>query len=158
MASLGHQRHYPCLGYVVLLLHLLKPCLWCSGNGCQCFDLFVVKSELVISSTPLLSIFISMGDVSLPMRSMSEIKFRIHTASRAVSEAAIYSASLELSATDVCFCDLHEIGPFDSMKTYALTERLFPVSWPPQSDAIGKPVSDSNSFLYSIPIWVMPFR
>ena len=34
----------------------------------------------------------------------------------------------ELRATDIYFWDLYEIGPFDNMKMYALTERLFPVN------------------------------
>ena len=45
-----------------------------------------------------------------------------HMASLVASEAAIYSASLLLVATQDCFLDIHEIGALFNRKIYPLTD------------------------------------
>lgn len=73
---------------------------------------------------------------------MSPMILWIHQASRDASDAAMYSASLELVAVQVCTLELHEIGAPASIKMNPLTDRRLSVCGPPQSEslkAIGVP-------------------
>jgi len=63
------------------------------------------------------------GGTSPSIRPISVISQRVHVAYRAVSDAATYSASFELKATQVCFLDFHEIGPSARVKIYPETDR-----------------------------------
>src|SRR4029077_12118470 len=94
---------------------------------------------------------------------MSIISRLIHTACLAASEAATYSASLELVAMHVCFLDFQETGPPASIKTYPLTDLLLSVWTSPQFESlkhIGRRSSDVGSLhlSYLIPFSIVPLR
>jgi hypothetical protein len=67
------------------------------------------KVYLYMNTGHYMSSTLSIGPISFPRKPISLTRFLIQP----LSKAAIYSASLELKATDVCLCDFYETGaPF----------------------------------------------
>lgn len=111
----------------------------------MCFDRFVPMVAVVRSIAPLLSICIVIGASGISF--ISYMILLIHQASRDASDAAMYSASLELVAVQVCTLELYEIGDPDSIKMNLLTDLRLSVCGPPQSEslnAIGVPSGVSS--------------
>ena len=82
--------------------------------------------------------------------------FRSHTASLAPKEDAMYSASVELNATEVCFRLDQETIPDPRLKQYL--EVLFrSIELSAQSES-EYPRSSMLTLSYLIPIPIVPFR
>ena len=100
----------------------------------MCLDLLVPSVE-VRAMAPWLSILRLIGGPSIALIMPISAQIRLNQiASFVASDAAMYSASLLLVATQVCLREIHEIGALPYRKMNPLTDFL-PVLGPPQSES-----------------------